>query len=79
MLRNLYAAEKRWEDVEEIRRLMRRNGARKEAGCSVIEVDSRVLEFASGDRVHPKWEMTQSVLRQLWMHMRGQNPDKPAA
>ncbi|XP_022735263.1 pentatricopeptide repeat-containing protein At2g44880 [Durio zibethinus] len=78
MLRNLYAAEKRWEDVEEIRRLMRRNGARKEAGCSVIEVDSRVLEFVSGDRVHPEWEMMQSVLRQLWMHTRGQQPDKAA-
>ncbi|XVF22787.1 hypothetical protein REPUB_Repub12eG0201100 [Reevesia pubescens] len=79
MLRNLYAAEKRWEDVEEIRRLMRRNGARKEAGCSVIEVDSRVLEFVSGDRVHPKWEMMQSVLQQLWMHRRGQEAGKAAA
>ncbi|KAK6240104.1 hypothetical protein QUC31_005573 [Theobroma cacao] len=78
VLRNLYAAGKRWEDVEEIRGLMRRNGARKEAGCSVIEVDSRVLEFVSGDRVHPKWELMQSVLRQLWLHMRGQ-PDKAAA
>ncbi|XVF79779.1 hypothetical protein PTKIN_Ptkin15bG0016900 [Pterospermum kingtungense] len=79
MLRNLYAAKKRWEDVEEIRRLMRRNGAKKEAGCSVIEVDSRVLEFVSGDRLHPNWEMMQSVLRNLWMHMRGQQPDKTAA
>lgn len=79
MLRNLYAAKKRWEDVEEIRRSMRRNGARKEAGCSVIEVDSRVLEFVSGDRLHPNWEMMQSVLQQLWMHMRGQQPDEASA
>ncbi|XWS45828.1 hypothetical protein CRYUN_Cryun14cG0013000 [Craigia yunnanensis] len=40
---------------------------------------SRVLEFVSGDRVHAKWEMMQSVLRQLWMHMRGQQLDKTAA
>ncbi|XVE74097.1 hypothetical protein DITRI_Ditri11bG0171900 [Diplodiscus trichospermus] len=78
ILRNLYATEKRWEDVEEIRRLMRRNGAKNEAGCSVIEVGSMVLEFVSGDRLHPKWELIQSVLQQLLMHMRGQ-PDKEGA
>ncbi|GMI73877.1 ABA hypersensitive germination 11 [Hibiscus trionum] len=68
MLRSLYAAEKRWEDVEGIRREMRRNGARKEAGCSVIEVNSLVSEFVSGDKQHPKWEFIQSVLLQLLMH-----------
>ncbi|KAK8487872.1 hypothetical protein V6N13_045997 [Hibiscus sabdariffa] len=73
MLRNLYAAEERWEDVEGIRREMRRNGARKEAGCSVIEVDSQVLEFVSGDKQHPKWESVQSVLLQLLMHTRKQS------
>ncbi|PPD84735.1 hypothetical protein GOBAR_DD18333 [Gossypium barbadense] len=78
MLRNLYAAEKRWEDVEEIRREMRRNGARKEAGCSLIEVDRRVLEFVSADKLHPQWELIRSVLLQLRMHMRGQ-PEMEAA
>ncbi|MBA0645411.1 hypothetical protein Goklo_013514 [Gossypium klotzschianum] len=78
MLRNLYAAEKRWEDVEEIRREMRRNGARKEAGCSLIEVDRRVLEFVSADKLHPQWELIRSVLLQLRMHMRVQ-PEMEAA
>lgn len=41
LLRNLYAAEKRWKDVEKIKRLMMRNGAKKEAGCSVLEIDCR--------------------------------------
>ncbi|CAK9146190.1 unnamed protein product [Ilex paraguariensis] len=56
MLRNLYATERRWRDVEEIKGLMRRKGAKKEAGCSVIEVDSRIWEFVAGDKVHPQWE-----------------------
>ncbi|KAK9273091.1 hypothetical protein L1049_017898 [Liquidambar formosana] len=62
MLRNLYASERRWRDAEEIKTLMRRNGAKKEVGCSVVEVESRVWEFVAGDRVHPQWEGIQSVL-----------------
>ncbi|CAK9188242.1 unnamed protein product [Ilex paraguariensis] len=73
MLRNLYATERRWRDVEEIKGLMRRKGAKKEAGCSVIEVDSRIWEFVAGDKVHPQWEVIHSILGQLWMHMKGQD------
>ncbi|XP_052193609.1 pentatricopeptide repeat-containing protein At2g44880 [Diospyros lotus] len=72
MLRNLYAKEKRWRDVEEIKGLMNREGAKKEAGCSIIEVDSRVWEFVAGDKVHPQWEGIHSVLGNLWIHMRGE-------
>ncbi|PIA28687.1 hypothetical protein AQUCO_06700010v1 [Aquilegia coerulea] len=71
MMRNLYAGKKRWTDVEEIKRLMRRHRAKKEVGCSVIEVDSIVWEFVAGDSVHPKWEGMNCVLRQLWLHMKG--------
>ncbi|GAV82453.1 PPR domain-containing protein/PPR_2 domain-containing protein, partial [Cephalotus follicularis] len=71
-LRNLYAAEERWRDAEEVKRLMRKNMLTKEVGYSAVEVDSRVSEFISGDRVHPQWEKIQSVLGELWMHMRGQ-------
>ncbi|KAF5732877.1 hypothetical protein HS088_TW17G00410 [Tripterygium wilfordii] len=62
----------RWGAVEEIKGLMRRNGAKKEAGCSVVEVDNRILEFVSGQREFPEWEATHSVLGQLGIHMRGQ-------
>ena len=71
MLRNLYANEKRWKEADEVKGLMRRNGVKKEAGCSAIEVDSRVWEFVAGDRVHPKWEAIHFVLGQLWAHMKG--------
>ncbi|KAF6151973.1 hypothetical protein GIB67_010547 [Kingdonia uniflora] len=54
MMRNLYARERRWRDVEEVKGLMRKNRAKREAGCSVIKVDSTISEFVSGDRVHPQ-------------------------
>ncbi|XP_042512651.1 pentatricopeptide repeat-containing protein At2g44880-like [Macadamia integrifolia] len=72
MLRNLYAGERRWKDVEEIKSLMRNNNTRKEAGCSVIEVDGGTWEFVAGDRVHPQWQLINWVLGQLLVHMRGE-------
>lgn len=74
MLRNLYAGEGRWKDVKRIKRLMVTKGAKKEAGCSAIEVNSQVLEFIAGDTMHPHLEATHSVLNQLQMHMKLQEP-----
>ncbi|XP_031287778.1 pentatricopeptide repeat-containing protein At2g44880-like [Pistacia vera] len=71
ILRNLYATEERWRDAEEIKGLMRSNGVKKEVGCSVIEVDRRVQEFQCGDRIHPQWEVMESISRQFWTHMKG--------
>ncbi|KAH6788470.1 Pentatricopeptide repeat superfamily protein [Perilla frutescens var. frutescens] len=70
MLRNLYASERRWRDVERIKRLMLSGGAKKEVGCSAIEINSRVMEFVAGDTKHPHLEVTQLVLDQLQMHMK---------
>ncbi|XP_010275418.1 PREDICTED: pentatricopeptide repeat-containing protein At2g44880 [Nelumbo nucifera] len=72
MLRNLYAGAKRWKDVEEVKALMKRNRAKKEAGCSVIEIDCKVWEFVAGDVVHPHWEVIEWMLGQLWAHMSGE-------
>ncbi|XP_048141766.1 pentatricopeptide repeat-containing protein At2g44880-like [Rhodamnia argentea] len=76
MLRNIYAAEKRWTDAEEIKRLMSTNGANKETGCSVIEIDGRMSEFLAGNRLHPHYEIIHSMLGQLLKHMRGQVIDQ---
>lgn len=73
-LRNLYASERRWNDVEEIKGLMSEKGAKKEAGCSVIEIEGRVWEFIAGDQLHPQAEMMHLVLGHLQMHMK--NPLK---
>lgn len=73
MLRNLYAAERRWRDVEQIKRLMLTKGAKKEVGSSAIEINSQVLEFVAGDNKHPHLEVTHLVLDQLQMHMKCMN------
>ncbi|KZV43504.1 pentatricopeptide repeat-containing protein-like [Dorcoceras hygrometricum] len=74
MLRNLYAAEKRWRDVEQIKYLMLIHGAKKEVGYSEIEIEGQVLEFIAGDMVHQHLEVTHSLLNQLQMHMKGNDP-----
>ncbi|KAI3681268.1 hypothetical protein L6452_36058 [Arctium lappa] len=69
-LRNLYATEKRWVDVEEVKEMMRSKKATKEIGCSFIEAGGEVWGFASGDRKHPQWEEIYSILGQLLIHMK---------
>lgn len=68
-VRNLYAMERRWSDAEEIKRLMRKNGANKEVGCSVIEIDGKIWEFVSGNNLHPYWDSVCLTLGQLCKHM----------
>ncbi|KAL8142864.1 hypothetical protein V2J09_015896 [Rumex salicifolius] len=75
LLRNLYAMERRWKDVDIVKGMMRKSGAKKETGCSAIELDSRVLEFVSGDKMHPQWNVTQSVLTNLLIHMNRQEKE----
>ncbi|XAR63254.1 hypothetical protein NMG60_11023130 [Bertholletia excelsa] len=69
IMRNLYSEERRWKDVEEIKGLMNRQGAKKEAGCSVIEVNGRIWEFVAGDKVQPQWEAINLALGTLRIHM----------
>ncbi|KAJ0745326.1 putative tetratricopeptide-like helical domain superfamily [Helianthus annuus] len=69
-LRNLYAQDRRWVDVEEVVGVMRSKNSRKEVGCSVIEVDGHVWGFASGDRFHPQWLAIKSMLDVLLIDMK---------
>ncbi|XP_071716973.1 pentatricopeptide repeat-containing protein At2g44880 [Rutidosis leptorrhynchoides] len=69
-LRNLYATDKRWVDVEQVQGLMRIKKAKKEVGCSVIEAGGKMWGFASGDRWHPQWRGINSTLEMLLIHMK---------
>lgn len=72
ILRNLYATEERWRDAEEIKEMMRRNGVKKEVGCSAVEVDCRVCVFFCGVKEqHPQWGIIESVLAGFLLHMKG--------
>ncbi|KAK4345172.1 hypothetical protein RND71_035348 [Anisodus tanguticus] len=54
LLLNLYAAERRWSDVHQVRRTMLKEGVKKVPGHSLVELGNRVHEFVMGDRSHPK-------------------------
>ncbi|KAL1225234.1 Pentatricopeptide repeat-containing protein [Cardamine amara subsp. amara] len=70
LLRNLYAADKRWDDVGMVKRMMRKNEAKKEVGCSMIEMNYIVSEFISGDTTHPHLRSIHLVLEKLLVHMK---------
>ncbi|KAL7251773.1 hypothetical protein ACSBR1_013601 [Camellia fascicularis] len=52
VLSNIYAKERRWGDVGEVRRLMRHRGISKERGCSRIALNNEIHEFLMADRNH---------------------------
>ncbi|XP_052203805.1 pentatricopeptide repeat-containing protein At2g20540 [Diospyros lotus] len=49
LLSNIYARVGRWDGVSRIRKLIRSKSMKKTPGCSLIEVNSVVKEFRSGD------------------------------
>nr|KYP66114.1 Pentatricopeptide repeat-containing protein At1g08070 family [Cajanus cajan] len=53
LMSNIYASEKRWDDVAYIRRGMKDEGIAKEPGVSSFEVNGSFHEFIMGDREHP--------------------------
>ncbi|KAG8388699.1 hypothetical protein BUALT_Bualt02G0152500 [Buddleja alternifolia] len=65
LLSNIYANTQRWEDVENLRRLMRDVGIKKEPGCSWIEINKQVHAFILGDKSHPQVNAIYGELNQI--------------
>ncbi|KAK6254934.1 hypothetical protein SCA6_016239 [Theobroma cacao] len=69
LLSNIYAKEKKWQDVGELRHLMKERGISKEKGCSRIELNNEVHEFLMADRNHKQadkiYEKLDEVISQL--------------
>ncbi|KAI7731459.1 hypothetical protein M8C21_026883 [Ambrosia artemisiifolia] len=53
LLSNIYVNTHRWEDAEQVRKIMKGNNVRKEPGCSWIEVDKQIHAFVLRDNSHP--------------------------
>ncbi|XP_004295634.1 PREDICTED: pentatricopeptide repeat-containing protein At4g21065 [Fragaria vesca subsp. vesca] len=53
LISNLYASERRWSDVQKVRRTMLSEGVKKTPGYSIVELRNRAFEFTMGDRSHP--------------------------
>ncbi|TKY71165.1 Pentatricopeptide repeat-containing protein [Spatholobus suberectus] len=69
VLSNIYAKEKRWDDVGLVRKLMRHKGISKEKACSRIEVNNEVHVFLMADRYHKQsdeiYKKLDAVVSQL--------------
>ncbi|KAI3469040.1 hypothetical protein Pfo_025703 [Paulownia fortunei] len=80
-LANVYAANKKWENVSRVRRSMKENMAIKTPGCSWIEIKSVIHEFRSGDRLHTELEYIHDKLNELEKKMKlaGYAPDLESA
>eukprot|EP01018_Ginkgo_biloba_P004466 Gb_36636 [translate_table: standard] len=77
LLANIYAAAGKWDDVANVRKLMKDRGVKKEPGFSWIEVKNRTHSFVVGDRWHPQKEEIYSMLEKLagQMKIAGYVPD----
>ncbi|XP_024023107.1 pentatricopeptide repeat-containing protein At5g55740, chloroplastic [Morus notabilis] len=69
-LSNAYAAAGKWDEVENVRYLMKGKGLMKIPGCSWIQIGEESHVFVAGDKSHPKLEeinWTLSLLRwEIW-------------
>lgn len=76
-LSNIYAAMKRWPDVEKVRTTMRKHGLKKPAGYSLVELDSQVHMFFVGDKSHQQTKDIYAKLKDIsWLlKEEGHKPD----
>ncbi|XP_020572679.1 pentatricopeptide repeat-containing protein At5g66520-like isoform X2 [Phalaenopsis equestris] len=65
LLSNMYASKGKWDDLMEIRSIMKRRKVVKTPGCSIIEADGIVHEFLSGDDGHPQMNKIEEMLNEM--------------
>nr|GMD43627.1 pentatricopeptide repeat-containing protein At2g20540 [Ipomoea batatas]GME17655.1 pentatricopeptide repeat-containing protein At2g20540 [Ipomoea batatas] len=68
LLANIYADMGKWDCVSAMRRFIRSKSMKKMPGCSLIEVNSVVQEFVSGDNSKPFSKDIYQVLQLLALH-----------
>ena len=65
LLSNVKASVGRWDEVEEVRKVMSEKEFKKKPGWSCIEVKGTIQGFVSGDRSHPEAEEIHGMLGYL--------------
>lgn len=65
VLSNAYATFGLWDNVMEVREVMRESGMRKEPGYSRIEVQREVHFFLMGDKSHEQTEQIYEVIKEV--------------
>ncbi|XP_074338580.1 LOW QUALITY PROTEIN: pentatricopeptide repeat-containing protein At4g14820-like [Apium graveolens] len=65
LLSNIYAKEKQWHSVGEVRQLMKHKGISKERGTSRIELNNEVHEFLTADKYHKQSDEIYTKLNEV--------------
>ncbi|AEE78504.1 Tetratricopeptide repeat (TPR)-like superfamily protein [Arabidopsis thaliana] len=81
LLSNIYAKAGRWEEVTNIRNIMKSKGLKKNPGASNVEVNRIIHTFLVGDRSHPQSDEIYRELDVLVKKMKelGYVPDSESA
>lgn len=76
LLSNIYAKEGRWDDVAEVRKLMKERGIKTNPGISTIDLNGIVHEFKMGDGSHPQVKEIYLMLEKIIdkLKMEGYSP-----
>ncbi|XP_010249926.1 PREDICTED: pentatricopeptide repeat-containing protein At5g55740, chloroplastic [Nelumbo nucifera] len=67
---NIYASTGKWDEVSQLRDLMKQKGLRKDPGCSWIQIGEELHVFVAGDGSHPQTEVIYHMLSGLEREMR---------
>ena len=51
VLSNMYAEAGKWDEANQVRELMKSRGAKKNPGCSWVQIDNQVHAFVAGERM----------------------------
>ncbi|CAA0360662.1 unnamed protein product [Arabidopsis thaliana] len=70
LLSNMYAELRKWEDVMNVRKSMRKEGVTKQPGCSWIKIQGHDHVFMVKDKSHPRKKQIHSLLDILIAEMR---------
>lgn len=70
LLSNIYAANKKWEEVARTRKVLKDSQAKKERGKSWIEIKNKVHSFMVGERNHPRISEIYLKLDDLFEELR---------
>ncbi|XP_047156858.1 pentatricopeptide repeat-containing protein At5g04780, mitochondrial isoform X3 [Vigna umbellata] len=73
LLANIYAANKKWDEVARARKLLRESDLKKERGTSWIEIKNKIHSFTVGERNHPLIDEIYAKLDDLVVELKKLN------
>ncbi|KAG0483838.1 hypothetical protein HPP92_011922 [Vanilla planifolia] len=65
LLSNIYASKGKWDELKDVRCMMKQRKVIKKPGCSMIETNGTVHEFLSGDNSHPQMEAIKEMMVEM--------------